>query len=509
MQTSSILGIDAGNSRMKMAGCDPLGNPVLLHNRDGEPFTPSVVYFAPEGGIIVGTEALNAGYADPKRAIFNWKRYMGTDTILYVDERGKQYRAEDIEEILLKHQKDCYVAKFGQEPEDVMISVPANFTDPQKEATLRAAKNAGLNASQVVHEPTAAGLGNNLHKRAGSRFLIYDLGGGTFDVSIIEVAGQDFNVITTTGEPHLGGQDINAVILEIVLDKFEAEHGFRPHPHKHPLFFMEAGNRIESMKIALSTRTEARLAVTCDGHLLNMTLTRSEFDKAVQPLVDKSMACVEQAMKDANLNISQIDGILLVGGASKMPIISSEIEKRFGKKPEAGVEPDYAAAFGNVVAGRMKREREGRPLIIGGVALPPSDRRYSDVTAYSIGVSALDDEDRLRNVLLLEKGVPMPSEQVRLFKLATPLQTQAMVEILQGVDGMMREKCTLLGHFELTGLPPQQEKTPRIEIRMRIDANGMLTANARDTVSGKTAELVIDYKNHKGNGQGDGSGKAA
>jgi len=493
--TPLLLGIDAGNSRMKMAVCDPQGNPTLLHNDCGEPYTPSVIYFAPEGGVLVGTQALNASFTDPGRVVTNWKRHMGTDNVLYTADDGKEYRAEDILQILLERCRNDFVNKMGQDPEDVVISVPANYTDPQKEATQTAARNAGLNVLRLIHEPTAAALGNSVHRRGANLSVIYDLGGGTFDISVVQAQGDGLNVIATGGEARLGGESFNSRMEAMLLEKFEGEHGYCPDRDKHLLFFQEATCRIEQAKVVLSSRPEATVAVTCEGKLCSMPVTRQQFEEACGDLVAKTVERVKQTLAEVGLQAGQIDEILLVGGASRMPMVAAALPKLFGKPPQSDVEPDYAAAYGNLIACRIDRERQGRPLVTNNVALPPLRFRYGDVTAHPIGVCVLDDEKMLNHVLL-DKGKPFPSEHTEHFRLAEANQTDALVEILQGPKSGLKDKCAMLGHFELTSLPPQSDTQPRIEVLMRIDINGILSARARDTISGKSAELEIDYKNH-------------
>jgi molecular chaperone DnaK len=496
MKPTIILGIDAGTTRFKFALMDTLGNPINLPNTWGDLATPSVVFFPKEGGVLYGQEALNAGLAEPKRAVLNWKRSMGSSDVLYTDEMDRAYRAEDILELFLKYATDCVRQKTGVAPDYAILSVPANYTDPQKEATKTAVKNSGLNVINLIHEPTAAGLGNQLYKRSSGRFLIYDLGGGTFDVSIIEVAGSDFNVVATNGRQKLGGQDFNDRILERFLNQFEQEQGFRPNREKHPMFYIDAFSRIEQAKLVLTSRPEATIVLSCDGKVGKMTLTRDEFESLTADLLDDSIACVQETLRDKNLTPSQIDEVLAVGGASRMPAISARLEELFGKKLLATVEPDYATAFGNVISCRLELERRGITLTSSGnVALPSLGKRYRDITAHPIGICVIDDQERLLNQVILPKGVPMPSEQVRTFKLVEPDQETALIEILQGPEGMAKDQCSLLGHFELSDLPPQKELSPRIEIKMHIDSSGMLTASARDLVSGKTGELIIDYKN--------------
>ncbi len=498
-----IIGIDAGNSRMKVAYPDATGAPQILQNRLGEPYTISAVYFPRGGGEpVVGTEALNMAWAEPDRVVLNWKRAMGTDKVLFQDETGKQYRAKDILEILLKNIKEDVLARLGEDVRECAICVPANYNDVQKEQTKSAGEHVGTEVLLLVPEPTAAALGNGLHQRGSATSLIFDLGGGTFDVSIVQNRGNVFDVVTTNGEPHLGGQDFTNRLKEKALDMFVEEHGWRPTREQHPLFLQELADRVESLKISLSAKERASLVVRCDGALLNRQITRSDFEAWTCDLKDKTIERTMKTIEDAGLKVTEVDGVYAVGGASLMPMIPDALEKALGKKPAQYCEPHFAAACGAVVAARIECHRRNKPFVVNGVALPPPDIYLRDIISHPIGVCVVTDDHKLVCHEILSKGTQIPSRQIKTFKLEVPNQTEALIEVLQGKEGQPRESATLLGHFDLKGLPARADMAERIEVELNLDSSGLLAAAARDRESGITAQLEIEYKK-KGDSQED------
>lgn len=496
----SIPGIDAGNSRFKCAVPDVAGNPRLVTNRFGESFTPSAVYFAPDGSTLVGAEALNAGFVDPSRLVVNWKRDMGTAKPLYVGDDGAEYAAKDILAILLKDAKDNIEAKVGEVVNEAVVCVPANYTDAQKQQTKDAGAQAGIKVILLPHEPTAAALGNDLHKRKNSTVLIYDLGGGTFDVSIVRSRGGVCDIIATGGEPAIGGRDFNDRVAEKILAEFEAKHGFRPSQESDPVFHQEMAQRIEQAKIALSAQAQTSVVVFSRGKQLQMPITRSQFDSWVIDLVEKTMARTRQTVQDAGLTFAEIDEIYPVGGGSTMPLVVELLEKMTGKRVSRRCEPHSAAALGAVLAGRIEYERQGRVYTSGSVALPPPGVILHDILSHSIGVMALNEENQEICVAILPKSTPIPSIQTKLFKLSEPNQTAATIQILQGEDGQRAGDCLVLGHFDLKDLPARPDVIGRIEVTFSLDSSGLLSAKARDNASGATAELEIDYEAGSGAG---------
>ena len=489
-----IPGIDAGNYRFKMAVPDSMGNPQILTNRLGEPFIRSVVYFAEDGSILVGTEAENAALANPERAVFDWKRFMGTDKVLYTSEDGKVYKAKDILAILLKEAKETIEAKTGEVCEEVVITDPANYNDVQKQESKDAASEAGLKVLLLLHEPTAAALGNEFHKKKNSRAVVFDLGGGTFDVSIVQTKGNLCEVIATNGEPKLGGTDFNAYLRKIVLEQFEARHNYRPNPEDHPVFYQDLTQRVEQLKLSLTASEHSQIVLSCDGDQLKATITRDDFNARVKPLVEKAMKKTEQTAKDAKHDWKDIDEIYAVGGGSMPPIITEELERLTGKKVSRRCEAHAAAAMGAVIAGRLEYARLGKEYKTRSGTLPPLDFHLREILSRPIGVAVLDKNEKEVCSEMLKKETRIPSDQTRVFKMTEPNQTDVLIRVLDGEDGAEVKECVELGRFELKGLPPRPDLIGRIEITFHLDANGMLTATARDIVSGKTAELDINYK---------------
>jgi len=498
MSHASFAGIDLGSTRTKVAVPDPQGNPVMLVMQ-GDLFINSAV-FMDDAGPIVGDEALNAGLADPTRLVVNWKRSIGTDKVLYASPDGVEYRARDFARIVLEAVRYGFEKQTGRILNRVAISVPANYTDVHKIETEEAGKATGLQVVEMPHEPTAALVGMDCWKHGDGLRLVIDIGGGTTDISIAEVTGNNIDVKSTNGIPALGGEDFNAWLAEIILSQFEAKHGYRPTPEEHPIVFQELRTRVENLKISLSTRNEGKSFLSCNGHILNVTVTQEQFRAGTEELVEKIMDKTEETLVEAEVSVDDLEEILLVGGPSQMPMIGEAIERRLGRKPTVRGEPHYAVPRGNVILGRLAIERAGDSFEVGGRRLPPLDYGIRDVTAHDIGVCVLTDDDRQVNNVILSKGARIPSDQMRQFHLAERGQTDARIEILQGKDGLPREECALLGHIELTGMQPVHEEIHRIEVRLKIDRNGILNASAYDPISGKSEEMSIDYKGTNGNG---------
>ena len=488
-----IPSIDAGNSRFKYAVADAAGNPNLITNRFGEPFTPSAVFFAADGSAVVGTEALNAGFIDPSRLVVNWKRTMGTDQALYTADDGTLYRAMDILAILLKDAKDNIEAKTGQVVNEVVITVPANYTDLQKQQTKDAADSVGMNVIVLPHEPTAAALGNGLHKNNDSTAMVYDLGGGTFDVSIVRTEGNVCNIINTGGDPEIGGRDFNDRICEKLLGEFESANNFRPSQDKHAVFFQEMSQRIEQLKISLSVQSQSQVVLFCEGRQFQMTITRDMFNSWVNDIAEKTIQKVRQVIEDSGLEISDIDEIYAVGGGSMMPIVVELLERLIGKKTSRKCEPHCAAAFGGILCGRLEYQRMGRKYAVGTNVLPPPSQAVQDILSHTIGVMTLGDNEIEICSEILSKKTPIPSMQTKTFQLSEPNQTEVIIKILEGQGGENAENCLALGHFELNALPARPDLIGRIEVTFSLDNNGLLTAKARDIVSGKEEQMQIDY----------------
>ena len=397
--------------------------------------------------------------------------------------------------ILLKEAKEDIEAKTGEVCEGVIITIPANYTDKQKQETKDAAAKVGLKVVHLPKEPTAAALGNEFHKRKDSRVLVFDLGGGTFDVSILENRGDKCEVIATNGDPKLGAIDFNSALAEMILEQWETEHGYRPQPEDQVVFYQDLSQRVEQLKLALTVQSQSQLVISCDGDTLKAVVTRDQFDERVLPLVERAMKKTEKTATDANLGWDDIDEIYAVGGGSLPPIVREELEKLTGKKISRRCEAHSAAAFGAVIDGRLESAREGKDYWVKGGTLPPPDFYLREILSRSIGVAVLDENDKELCSEILVKNTPIPSIQTRMFKMSMPNQTDVLIRVLDGEDGADADKCVELGRFELKGLPVRPDLIGRVEITFNLDRNGMLTAKADDTVSGKTSNLEITYDN--------------
>ncbi len=490
----TTLGIDAGTTRFKTAILNSNGEPHSLTNRMGQIFTPSVVYFGDEGPL-VGMEADNAALAEPSRAVFDWKVNMGTDQVLYTDADGTDYRAQDILAILLENVKADAEAKTGGPVNEIVVTVPANYTNLQKQQTSDAAKRAGMDVICMPHEPTAGALGNHVYKLRSGRVLVYDLGGGTFDVSIIKVTGNVCEVVATGGIPKLGGRDFNKRAEAKIIEAFESQHNYRPDPKSQAIFYQDLRGRVEQLKISLSAQPQCNVVLSCNGDVLNMTVSRQEFESWVDDLVAQSILQTEGTLKEAGLLWSDIDAIYPIGGGAMMPIVQRRLTEASGMAITSNCEAHCAAALGAAIAGRLEYERQGKSYQVGSVTLPPINYTMRDILSCAVGVSVLDEQEQTVCCEILARNTPIPSIQTRNFKLAELGQTDARIEILQGREGDKTDSCTALGGFDLEGLPSRPDVVNRIEITFDLDKDGLLTASARDTVSNKKSQLQVDYAN--------------
>jgi len=384
--------------------------------------------------------------------------------------------------------------RSGQVVNEAVITVPANYSDLQKQQTIDAADKAGIKAIFLPHEPTAAALGNEIHKRNDCLALIFDLGGGTFDSSLVRSRGGVFEILATGGDPNLGGRDFNDRLAQELLEEFETKNGFRPSEEAHPVFYQEMAQRIEHLKISLSVQNQSQMVLTCEGKHLQMTVTRDQFNLWVEDLAQKAVEKTKEVIAEAGLDASAIDEVYAVGGGSMMPIVIELLENSIGKKVSRRCEPHAAAALGAVLGGRLEYKRQDKAYPCGDLVLPPPDDIVHEILSHSVGVLALDEGNNEVCSEILSKDTPIPSIQTKLFKLSQSNQTAVVIKILEGKDGSSADECLMLGHFDLNDLPPRPDLIGRIEVTFSLDSNGLLTAKARDNASGKTAEMQIDYK---------------
>jgi len=489
-----IVGLDLGTTRCKAARIDETGRPQIIHNRRGDPFTPSAIFFEDGCRPIVGVEALAEGVLQPEHVHSCFKRRLGSPDVLYTDADGKKYTATDFQSLMIASFKHDIETQLGETLDEAVITVPANFQDHKKQATLDAAQAAGIKVMKLVHEPTAAGIAYAMHKKQDMRFLVFDLGGGTFDVSIVDKRGDSISVLYTVGREHLGGADFAVRIERSAVAQFTKENGFQPDAKVDALFFSELIEKAEQAKVSLSEKSTTRFVLGCRGQQSIIEISREEFEEQTKDLLSDALECTAAAVKDAGFTWKDLDSLLLVGGAVRMPAVTSALADLTGIVPHCDIDPDRAVCYGAALQCAMELARVGKTLTIGSRVIPAPRAFVQDVTAYDVGCATLNLDHVLVNSVIIPKGTAIPTTRTNQFKLEHEHQTEARVEILQGEDGQAREECLSIGEIVLTNLPPERVRSSRIEVTYSVDVNAMIRARARDLVSGQEREIRIDYR---------------
>ena len=493
-----ILGIDLGTTNSAMAVLEG-GSPTIIVNAEGDRTTPSVVGFRADGDRVVGKAAKNQAVTNPKNTVFSIKRFMGRKysectseikTVPYevkegqggravVDIEGKDYTAEQVSAMTLAKMKADAEKYLGETVTDAVITVPAYFNDAQRQATKDAGKIAGLNVKRIVNEPTAAALAYGLDKQGtDQRILVFDLGGGTFDVSILDLADGVFEVLSTSGDNHLGGDDWDQRVIDWMADKFQQENGV--DLRQDPMALQRLKEAAEKAKIELSssTTTEINLPyiMPIDGipqHLV-MTLTRAKFEQLCDHLIHKTIEPCKVALRDAGLDAKQIDEVILVGGSTRIPAIQKVVEDFFGKVPSKGVNPDEVVAIGAAIQGGV---------LTGEV----KDVLLLDVTPLSLGIETLGGV----MTKLIEANTTIPTRKSEVFSTAADNQPSVEINVCQGERPLARDNKSI-GRFHLDGIPAAPRGVPQIEVTFDIDANGILNVSAKDKGTGKEQKIRIE-----------------
>lgn len=480
-----VIGLDIGTTRCKAAYIDETGQPQILPNRRGDLFTPSAVFF--EDGVrpITGAEALAEGFLQPEHVHTCFKRALGSSDVLYTGADGRTYTATDLQSLMIAALKEDIEKRFNGEVDEAVITVPANFMDHKKQATIDAARAAGIKVLKLVHEPTAAGIAYALDKKQDRTFVVYDLGGGTFDVSVLRTEGDNITAVNTAGRERLGGEDFNRRIEQFLKERFVRENKYEPTPEADPMFFQELAEKAEQAKVSLSEKSKTRIVIGCKGKQSIIEITRD--------LLQDSLECTDQAVKEANLTWKEIDTIILVGGSVRMPAVQSALADLSGVVPHCDIEPDRAVCYGAALQCAMELSKSGKTLMIGGRAIPAPQAFVTETTAYGVGCCVVAKDGALKNAVILPKASPIPTTKTDRFALHHDNQTEARVEVLQGEEGQAYEECLSIGEIVLSDLPPEHKKTKRIEVTYGIDANGMIRASGKDLVGGTQVEISIDY----------------
>ena len=471
---SKIIGIDLGTTNSCVAVMEG-GEPVVIPNAEGARTTPSVVAFAKNGERLVGQVAKRQAVMNPDRTIASIKREMGSDYKVTID--GKAYTPQEISAMILQKLKADAEAYLGDKVTEAVITVPAYFTDAQRQATKDAGRIAGLEVKRIINEPTAASLAYGLDKEDTHTILVYDLGGGTFDVSLLEIGDGVFQVLATAGNNRLGGDDFDKRIIDYMVSEFRREHNIDLSQDTTAMQCLK--DEAEKAKIELSgvTSTQINLPfITMQGGTplhLEMTLTRAKFNELTADLVEKTIGPVNQALSDAGLTASKIDKVILVGGSTRIPAVQEAVQRITGKEPFRGINPDECVAVGAAIQGG----------VIGGDV---KDVVLIDVTPLSLGIETMGGVF----TRLIDRNTAIPTEKSQIFSTAADGQTSVEVHVLQGEREMAAYNKTL-GRFQLTGIAPAPRGVPQIEVKFDIDRNGIVHVSAKDLGTGKEQSITI------------------
>lgn len=471
---SKIIGIDLGTINSEAAVMEG-GKATVITSAEGHRYFPSIVAFSKEKELLVGEPAKRQAVLNPERTITAIKRKMGTSYRVKIDD--KEYSPEQVSGFILQKIKNDSEAYLGEKITQAVITVPAYFDDSQRQATKDAGKIAGLEVLRIINEPTAAALAYGLDKKGERKLAVYDFGGGTFDITIMEVGEGVFEVLSTKGDTQLGGKDFDKAVFDWMVEGFKKENGF--DPSNDPVAKQRIWEAAENARIELSSTVSTQINLPFiaqkDGSPVHMDLilTRAKLEELIEPIIDRTFPLVDQALKDAKLKPSDIENIVLVGGTTRTPMIQKKVEKYFGKKPERGVDPMECVSIGAAIQGA---------ILAGEI----KDIVLLDVTPLSLGVETLGGV----MTTVISRNTTIPTRKSQVFTTAADNQTAVTVHVLQGERPMAADNKSL-GNFILDGIPPAPRGIPQIEVSFDIDANGILNVTAKDLATSKEQQITI------------------
>jgi molecular chaperone DnaK len=474
VEMAKVVGIDLGTTNSVIAVL--IGSePEIIANAEGSRLTPSVVAFTKDNQRLVGQVAKRQSITNPDRTVISVKREMGTDHKVKIDD--KEYTPQEISAMILQKLKTDAESFLGEKITQAVITVPAYFTDSQRQATKDAGTIAGLEVLRIINEPTAAALAYGLDKKGEHKILVFDLGGGTFDVSVLELGDDVVEVKATSGNNRLGGDDFDQRIVEYVADEFKKDQGIDLRTDRMALQRLSEAAEKAKVEISSVTTTDINLpfiTATQDGPKhLNVTLTRAKFDELTADLVEKTMGPTRQALSDAGLTAAEIDRIILVGGSTRIPAVQEAIRKLLGKEPHKGVNPDEVVALGAAY----------QAAVLGGEA---KDVLLLDVTPLSLGIETLGGV----YTKIIDRNTTIPTEKKQIFSTAADNQTSVEIHVLQGERAMASDNKTM-GRFMLDGIPPAPRGIPQVEVSFNIDANGIVNVSAKDLATNREQTITI------------------
>ena len=468
-----IIGIDLGTTNSCVSVMEG-GKPVVIVNADGNRTTPSVVGFSKTGERLVGDVAKRQAVTNHERTVISIKRHMGTDYKVTIDD--KKFSPQEISAIILQKLKADAEAHLGESVTEAVITVPAYFTDSQRQATKDAGRIAGLDVKRIINEPTAAALAYGLDNEHEQKILVYDLGGGTFDVSVIDIGDGVIEVLATSGDNHLGGDDFDQKIIDFLVAEFKKQEGIDLSEDK--VAMQRLKEAAETAKKELSQKTSANVLIPficAGGQSLDITITRAKFDELTADLVERTMVPVRTALNDAGINASELDKVLLVGGSTRIPAVQDAVKRITGKEPFKGINPDECVSVGAAIQGGKLSGEAGSGDIL-----------LLDVTPLTLGIETMGGVA----TPVIPKNTTIPTKKSQVFSTAADNQPAVDIHVVQGERPMANDNKTL-GNFKLDGIMPAPRGVPQIEVTFDIDANGIVKVSAKDLGTGKEQHITI------------------